>query len=66
MNRKIIQVIRMPKDAAQSGGYDCLIAVCDDGTLWWSNYGESEPWQQYAAIPQHPSREPKEANLQPY
>jgi hypothetical protein len=48
MKRKIIQIVDSP-DTETTQGY--LMALCDDGTVWYFQYGNWEPMLQQ--IPQY-------------
>lgn len=44
--RKIIQITAMAGD-----GTDCVLALCDDGTVWYRQYPGA--WRRLPDIPQH-------------
>lgn len=49
--RKVVSITLVPAKPGQN--FDMILAVCDDGTLWWSNLSDkTESWQLYNPIPQ--------------
>jgi hypothetical protein len=52
-NRKVIQLtISAPNVNDPDRVFPILFALCDDGTIWWSNVSnESENWQLYKQVP---------------
>ena len=49
--RKIVQIATRPETR---WSYGDIVALCDDGSLWWLVFDEPEPeWIAFPPIPQH-------------
>lgn len=50
-SRRISQITVLP--APDKGSYPSLLALCADGSLWWSIFTPDgvQKWQAYAPIP---------------
>ena len=49
--RKIVQIAALPETSSQ---FDTVLALCDDGSLWWLVWVPEQAWHRFPEIPEIP------------